>query len=310
MVPHRDVLGLILLGMGCFSVKMNLSQPQASMSQANDAPQTVSHDTETSIPVRTTTHRERLAALGDLLFFHNKNESRDLFQDNENFVDKASLTTRELCDRMDGFKESKQRKDQISMFVDCMEAMEKQQRRIRSELPERCDSKSDDVVQIHSYWDGPFAETAKLGLVSSVYAHAPGCAHLTIYSESIEAKHSIEEGLLPYLGSQHFHVEILNSTKLVGLIVEHNPDLKPAIEKVGNFTLSLDRRPPNFFRTLYSDLVRVLVLAAYGGVYLDSDVLVLNSLAPLLASGKDFFYRWSTQPFFPWQQEVQLPKPW
>ena len=47
--------------------------------------------------------------------------------------------------------------------------------------------------------------------------------------------------------------------------------------------------------TPLSDVVRVLVLAAYGGIYLDLDVLVLRSFRPLL--GHDFYYRWSTQDY-------------
>ena len=41
----------------------------------------------------------------------------------------------------------------------------------------------------------------------------------------------------------------------------------------------------------FSDLVRMFVLSAYGGVYLDCDMLLLRPLTPLLHS--DFVYRWS-----------------
>jgi hypothetical protein len=44
-----------------------------------------------------------------------------------------------------------------------------------------------------------------------------------------------------------------------------------------------------------SDVFRTLVLARYGGVYFDLDVLFLKDVRPL--TGVEFFYAWSNQPY-------------
>jgi len=149
----------------------------------------------------------------------------------------------------------------------------------RTQLETPQEECSSPRVYLHSYWDGPFATTARLSLVSGVYAHPPGCAFLTVHSETDESALSIREMLQPFLGS-HFAVKVLDGMELMSIIKSKHSNLT-LDGWTENKLAKLAQRPDGFSRTAFSDLVRVLVLSAYGGVYLDSEVLVLKPLDEL-----------------------------
>jgi hypothetical protein len=77
-------------------------------------------------------------------------------------------------------------------------------------------------------------------------------------------------------------------------IRETFPSLGPLLEEREDIFSSLDQ-PDMDSLPAYSDAIRFFLLAAYGGVYVDADVLIMRSFQPLLS--RDFWYRWSIEPY-------------
>ena len=86
----------------------------------------------------------------------------------------------------------------------------------------------------------------------------------------------------------------LNGTTLVMNTRKIFPSLGPLLEEKEIIFSSLND-PGHQNLPAYADAIRFLVLAAYGGVYMDADVLVMRSFQPLFS--RDFWYRWSTQSY-------------
>jgi len=232
------------------------------------------------------------------------------------FFDHNSSSIRTTCAELDTLNDKHGQDHALEVFRRCMKELERGQELVHSKIQNTQNngmaSCNNPQVFLHSFWDGPLERSAQLGLISSVYAHGPGCSKLTIWTT--EARNLIEESLQPFLG-QHFQVRTLNATQLImDHIVPRYPELQSLVSqpKTAALVLSFDTCPPDLGKAAYSDLVRVLVLAAQhtdsndssssssgggGHIYLDSDVLVLNSLAPLVLTHRDFWYQWSTTRF-------------
>lgn len=240
-----------------------------------------------------------MAQLGDMFF------NRD-----------SSTTIRSVCANLDSLNKKQGEAHGMEVFQHCMKELERGQALVRSKLNDSANNQTRSLQNamascskpqlfLHSFWDGPLEQGAQLGLISSVYAHGPGCSKLTIWTTG--ARNIIEESMQPFLG-QHFQVRTFNATQLVvDHILPRYPDLQSLVSRRRTAALmsSFDTCPPDLGKAAYSDLVRVLVLAAQnetnnnggGAIYLDSDVLVLNSLVPLISTHKDFWYQWSTRRF-------------
>jgi len=146
----------------------------------------------------------------------------------------------------------------------------------------------------HAVWVGPLKRTVRLSLMSIVYNHPPGCVDVTLWTVDNPSRDAAEKGLRPYVPEGSLHVRTLDGKALMEEINATFPDIGYLLEeKHGLFDQVSNHRSGGL--AAYSDALRFLLLAAYGGVYLDVDVLVMRSFRPL--QSRDFWYRWSTQDY-------------
>lgn len=263
-----------------------------------DAPTIDEEDARTtSSPVITSSRitQEELAELGSRFFEKKKMK-------NQTSVSSTTLSSRLACHQVDQEAIGLRRRpanESLHDFKECMQRLESDQKHVRLKLPRHkpCDKDEPHVIIIHTVWEGPLPQSTMLGLISTIYAHGPGCAKLMVHTTGNTSV--MEQSLKSYMGS-HVSVTKFNATHILELIVNRFHDLQATINENNNtptFAKALEKKPPALGMTSYVNLLRILILAAYGGVYLDSDVLVLNSLAPLANYGKDFWYRWSNQKY-------------
>lgn len=133
-----------------------------------------------------------------------------------------------------------------------------------------------DPPILHFFWDGPFINKIKASL-ESAWGFNPMSK---IYFWTIN-----EQTVKEY--SQRI---ILN--RLEYKIYEPSEKIKhtfPRIEESLNYSLKDSRK------YLLSDLIRLLVLYEFGGIYLDCDTITLRNLSALTRS--DFAYHWGDSGF-------------
>jgi hypothetical protein len=144
-------------------------------------------------------------------------------------------------------------------------------------------------------------------MLSTVYSQN-GCSRLQLWTTNHVSQRFLQDALAPYGSKEFFSVNILNMTDVFVNIQSNFPDLSDILyakrHLIAELTTNIEKdsavgaahsRRRQRKQTLYSDMIRVLVLAAYGGVYFDTDVLLLRNLQPLLS--RDFYYRWSNKPY-------------
>jgi len=147
-----------------------------------------------------------------------------------------------------------------------------------------------EPIQFHGVWVGPLRRTMRLALLSVIYSHPPGCAELNLWTIDDQTRDSATEALRPYLPKEQFHIRTVDTVSLLRDIQTTYPEMKPLLEEKRELFSDLRRDYGGLRLPAYSDTVRWLLLAAYGGVYIDADVLLMRSFRPLLS--RDFWYRW------------------
>ena len=128
-------------------------------------------------------------------------------------------------------------------------------------------------VDYHTFWIGEFGRKQILPIKSFFATQTPNLARLNLWSTENLADNPL---LAPYkdrIVFRHWNpVEEAKGTVLEGLKILTASDSQ---------------------RWLDGDLLRLLVLHKYGGVYFDMDVVFLRDFAPLL--NQEFMYKWSNQ---------------
>jgi len=141
-----------------------------------------------------------------------------------------------------------------------------------------------EPVIFHMFWGKlPVAEQAALAIVSFLATQDLEFSVLWIWSPiGVDA---VSDPLFsPFTASKHVFFKNFDASKeSQGTALESSHLLEAA-------TSSND---PRFY--LFGDLVRLLVLARYGGVYVDMDVVLLRNLGPLL--GHEFAEQWGSSCF-------------
>jgi len=144
-----------------------------------------------------------------------------------------------------------------------------------------------EPIQFHVVWVRSIPRTARLGFLSVIYSHPPGCAELNLWTTDDETGQRANQTLSPYIPEEQLHIRTINEMSLVRDIQATFPEMKPLLEeKKALFSNLLEYGGVKL--PAYSDALRFLLLAAYGGVYVDADVLVMRSFRPLLS--RDFWY--------------------
>ena len=141
-----------------------------------------------------------------------------------------------------------------------------------------------EPVIFHMFWGKlPVAEQAALSILSFLATQDLEFLVLWIWSPfGVDA--SIDPLFSPFTFSKHVFFKTFDAYKEAqGTALEGSHLLEAA-------TSSND---PRFY--LFGDLVRLLVLARYGGVYVDMDVLLLRNLGPIL--GHEFAEQWGSSCF-------------
>jgi Glycosyltransferase sugar-binding region containing DXD motif len=151
-----------------------------------------------------------------------------------------------------------------------------------------------EPTRFHTFWAGEILRTTRLSLMSIVHSHPPGCVVIDLWTVDEQSRAAAVDVLLPYFPDHSLQVRTVNGTTLRDDICDTFPALKPMLEERDNLFFNL-HKPGELNLEAYSDVLRFLLLAAYGGVYVDVDVLVLRSFQPLYST--DFWYRWSTSPY-------------
>jgi hypothetical protein len=141
-----------------------------------------------------------------------------------------------------------------------------------------------EPVIFHMFWGKlPVAEQAALAIVSFLATQDLEFSVLWIWSP-IGVDASSDPLFSPFTASKHVFFKTFDAYKEAqGTALEGSHLLEAA-------TSSND---PRFY--LFGDLVRLLVLARYGGVYVDMDVLLLRNLGPIL--GHEFAEQWGSSCF-------------
>jgi hypothetical protein len=136
----------------------------------------------------------------------------------------------------------------------------------------------------HMFWGKlPAAEQAALAIVSFLATQDLEYSVLWVWSPlGVEA--ASDPLFLPFTNSKHVFFKTFDA-----IIEARGTPLE------GSFLLqaAASSNDPRFY--LFGDLVRLLVLAKHGGVYVDMDVLLLRNLGPLL--GHEFAEQWDTSCF-------------
>jgi len=141
-----------------------------------------------------------------------------------------------------------------------------------------------EPVIFHMFWGKlPVAEQAALAILSFLATQDLEYSVLWIWSP-IGVDASSDPLFIPFTMSKHIFFKSFDAViEAKGTALEGSHLLNAA-------TSSND---PRFY--LFGDLVRLLVLAKHGGVYVDMDVLLLRNLGPLL--GHEFAEQWGTSCF-------------
>jgi hypothetical protein len=141
-----------------------------------------------------------------------------------------------------------------------------------------------EPVIFHMFWGKlPVAEQAALSILSFLATQDLEFSMLWVWSPiGVDA---VNDPLFsPFTASKHVFFKTFDTYKEAqGTPLEGSHLLEAA-------TSSND---PRFY--LFGDLVRLLVLARYGGVYVDMDVLLLRNLGPIL--GHEFAEQWGSSCF-------------
>ena len=141
-----------------------------------------------------------------------------------------------------------------------------------------------EPIIFHMFWGKlPVAEQAALAILSFLATQDLDFSVLWVWSPlGVDA--ASDPLFLPFTVSKHIFFKTFDAgTEAKGTALERSHLLHAA-------TSSND---PRFY--LFGDLVRLLVLARHGGVYVDMDVLLLRNLGPLL--GHEFAEQWGTSCF-------------
>lgn len=217
-----------------------------------------------------------------------------LFIENETHFRRGPRSSCHDLDELKDFKAVYQKSKSPKLFTDCMDDLEMAQREFRVAAPEIehvCDKPH---ALIHTMWNGDLIPAARLGLLSFVLAYPRGCVRLMVWTTSDETRKSLQKVLIPRLGDA-MEVQMVDFGDLCDRIVAVHPDLKALVDatrmKLQNTAPATRKQATGKQATGISDIVRMFAVAAYGGAYLDCDILLLRPLTPLLS--KDFFYRWS-----------------
>lgn len=178
------------------------------------------------------------------------------------------------------------------LFTDCMDDLEEAQRAFRQTFPDidemKCSSPRD---LLHATWNGGrLTHSAMLGIVSFVRAYPQGCVRVKLWTTDVTSQAALSSKLRLYVGDA-VEVLILDISDLCDRITSAQPDLANLISSSRWSLQKLGHPRSEEDWAGFSDIVRIFVLAAYGGVYLDCDMLLLRPLTPLLSH--DFYYRWS-----------------
>ena len=206
---------------------------------------------------------------------------------------------RYLCDKVDDapLMRADEGINSTHIVQDCFTALEQTLHHPAVRRISQHGCKEGGFTLFHTVWVGPIWDAVRLGLMSTVYSHPQGCVQLNMWTTTEENRSNISETLKPYFSAFSLKVHVLNGTSLLNDLEETLPSLQPLIQQKRDVFVDLTsmkgRLLPGF-----SDGMRFLLLAAYGGVYVDADVLVLRSFQPLVDNGRtsrDFYYRWSTQ---------------
>jgi hypothetical protein len=207
------------------------------------------------------------------------------------FFDANASAARRACASLDSRTNMSEHRERGSdqLFFDCMDALESAQEQVDQ------DSCPEEPLLIHLYWAvGPLKDVAELSIRSILHTHRPGCFRVLLWTSGEESQRTLSGQLSQY--SRDVTVQRLNSTALIGRMMANFPDIAGTISSASHVLESwggnsgLADMPVKL-----SDAVRFLVLAAYGGIYLDADNLVLRSLQPLAA--RDFAYNWAMENF-------------
>jgi hypothetical protein len=223
-------------------------------------------------------------------FRHQKINSSSLHARGEElFLEASNSSPRKSCQRLDDLEnfEGFQKTKSPRLFTDCMDDLEAAQKAFQRQQQGECK----ETERIHAMWKGPLRPTARLGILSFLYSSGP-CTKLTMWVIDNATEKALQEGL-PSSHTLRLEIQRLDFGDLCDRIVKWHPHLDKLISKSRQNLLQLSNPSASSQPTGFSDVVRVFVLAAHGGVYLDCDMLLLRPLTPLL--GRDFYYRWSTQ---------------
>ena len=149
----------------------------------------------------------------------------------------------------------------------------------------------------HVFWQGPLKRAVRLMIWSVLRTQR--CGHLTVWSSTPLPKTNEQRSQLesspaakgkltfrvfdPVALSRSTPYETFASRLIINKL--NTSEIKNLVHLVGGLQYLVG----------YSDFVRVLVLYLFGGIYIDSDVIMLRDMWPL--HGRAFDYRWSCQEY-------------
>lgn len=198
------------------------------------------------------------------------------------------------CEKFDDSKQlpEHERKSSPRLFIDCMDSLEAAQAKVSQ-------TACNEILLIHMFWSkGPLGDVATLSLRSVLHTQPTDCFKVMLWTASADTHHALSNSLAKYNKEREvISVQKLNSTDLINRMKANLPEIAETIVGARRILSGFDDFDGiQATRAVkISNGVRIIVLAAYGGIYLDFDCLVLSSLQPLM--GRDFFYRWSTQSY-------------
>jgi hypothetical protein len=207
------------------------------------------------------------------------------------FFGKNGSVARTACERLDvwwnAVDDMSNNQSDNRLYFDCMDALESAQRQVNQR-------ECHEPLLFHVFWaDGPLSEVATLSIRSVLHSQPRGCFRVLLSTTNTRTERLLSDRMSRYKRHSLVDVQRLNSTDLIHRIMSNFPGVAKTLSSARHLLESWDRvgAGDNDNPVKLSDAVRFVLLAAYGGVYLDADNLVLKSLQPL--ANRDFAYSWA-----------------
>eukprot|EP00475_Leptophrys_vorax_P008003 TRINITY_DN15123_c0_g1_i4.p1 TRINITY_DN15123_c0_g1~~TRINITY_DN15123_c0_g1_i4.p1 ORF type:complete len:444 (+),score=90.01 TRINITY_DN15123_c0_g1_i4:56-1333(+) len=158
-------------------------------------------------------------------------------------------------------------------------------------------------ILIHSFWHGNVTDKVALMIKSFLFTQPLECARLKVWVAEYD----------PVAVRENEHVQKFVRFMEAGIVEFKNFSFEEQFKLYGEnhlvedlitrqcsrdiFHCSKESFSPSAFYRSFSDLVRLMLLYNFGGIYVDADTILLRDLSPLFFLNEEFSVNWGHEQF-------------